>query len=35
VHRLGDFHPFAVNLGAVHCVKKYLSRSSAAQPSFG
>lgn len=26
VHQLGDFHPFAVNLGAAHCVKKYLSR---------
>jgi hypothetical protein len=24
---LGDFHPFAENLGAVHCIKKYLSRS--------
>jgi hypothetical protein len=23
---LADFHPFAVNLGAVHCIKKYLSR---------
>lgn len=26
VHMLGDFHPFAENLGAVHCIKKYLSR---------
>jgi hypothetical protein len=25
---LGDFHPFAENLGAVHCIKKYLARSS-------
>jgi hypothetical protein len=24
---LGDFHPFAENLGAVHCIKKYLARS--------
>jgi hypothetical protein len=23
---LGDFHPFAQNLGAVHCIKKYLAR---------
>ena len=23
---LADFHPFAENLGAVHCIKKYLSR---------
>ena len=23
---LTDFHPFAENLGAVHCIKKYLSR---------
>lgn len=27
VHQLGDFHPFASNLGAAHCVKKYLSRT--------
>ncbi len=26
VHELGDFHPFAVNQGAAHCVKKYLAR---------
>ncbi|HYG58367.1 MAG TPA: hypothetical protein VD902_09940, partial [Symbiobacteriaceae bacterium] len=26
VHLLGDFHPFAQNLGAVHCIKKYLAR---------
>ncbi len=26
VHDLGDFHPFAVNSGAAHCVTKYLSR---------
>jgi hypothetical protein len=26
VHRLGDFHPFAFNLGALHCIKKYLAR---------
>lgn len=24
---LGDFHPFAENLGAVHCITKYLRRS--------
>jgi hypothetical protein len=24
---LSDFHPFAENLGAVHCIKKYLARS--------
>lgn len=24
---LGDFHPFAENLGAVHCIKKYLNRT--------
>jgi hypothetical protein len=24
---LGDFHPFASNLGAAHCIKKYLARS--------
>jgi len=23
---LGDFHPFAANLGAVHCITKYLAR---------
>jgi hypothetical protein len=27
VTRLGDFHPFAENLGAVHCIKKYLRRA--------
>ena len=26
VRMLGDFHPFAENLGAVHCIKKYLKR---------
>jgi hypothetical protein len=26
VSMLGDFHPFAENLGAVHCINKYLSR---------
>jgi hypothetical protein len=26
VHQLPDFHPFAENLGAVHCIKKYLAR---------
>jgi hypothetical protein len=26
VQMLGDFHPFAENLGAVHCMKKYLAR---------
>lgn len=24
---LGDFHPFAINLGAAHCIKKYLARA--------
>ena len=23
---LEDFHPFAINLGAAHCIKKYLAR---------
>lgn len=27
VVQLGDFHAFAVNLGAVHCIKKYLARA--------
>ncbi|BAZ14744.1 hypothetical protein NIES4071_65880 [Calothrix sp. NIES-4071] len=26
VHELADFHPFAQNLGSVHCIKKYLER---------
>ena len=26
VQQLADFHPFAQNLGAVHCIKKYLER---------
>lgn len=26
VIQLGDFHPFAENLGAVHCIKKYIER---------
>jgi hypothetical protein len=26
VHQLADFHVFAQNLGAVHCIKKYLAR---------
>jgi hypothetical protein len=26
VHELADFHPFAQNLGSVHCIKKYLDR---------
>lgn len=26
VVQLGDFHPFAENLGALHCIKKYLKR---------
>jgi hypothetical protein len=30
VRQLGDFHPFAANLGALHCIKKYLSRSGSA-----
>ena len=25
-HRLGNFHPFAYGLGAVHCITKYLHR---------
>lgn len=31
---LGDFHPFAENLGAVHCITKYLRRSPPAQPGL-
>ncbi len=27
VHQLGDFHPFAFNLGAAHCITKYLGRN--------
>lgn len=27
INLLGDFHPFAENLGAVHCIKKYLNRT--------
>ncbi len=27
VTMLGDFHPFAENLGALHCIKKYLARA--------
>ncbi|MDP8937896.1 MAG: hypothetical protein M3O23_09260 [Actinomycetota bacterium] len=27
VVQVGDFHPFAQNLGALHCIKKYLSRA--------
>ncbi len=26
VHLLGDFHPFAMQMGALHCIKKYLAR---------
>ena len=26
VHLLGNFHPFAMQMGAVHCIKKYLAR---------
>lgn len=26
VHQLGDFHTFAMRLGALHCIKKYLAR---------
>jgi hypothetical protein len=26
VHQLGNFHPFAMRLGALHCIKKYLAR---------
>jgi hypothetical protein len=28
VHELGDFNAFAFNLGALHCIKKYLARGS-------
>ena len=27
VEMLPDFHPFAANLGAAHCIKKYLARA--------
>ncbi len=27
VVQAGDFHPFAQNMGALHCIKKYLSRA--------
>ncbi|KAL9641552.1 hypothetical protein ABK040_013473 [Willaertia magna] len=27
VQPMGDFHPFASNLGALHCIKKYLLRT--------
>jgi hypothetical protein len=27
VRALGDFHPFAEELGALHCIKKYLARA--------
>jgi hypothetical protein len=27
VQMLPDFHPFAANLGAAHCIKKYLGRT--------
>lgn len=27
VRQVGDFHPFAENLGALHCIAKYLGRS--------
>lgn len=27
VRQLSNFHPFAQNLGAVHCIKKYLARN--------
>jgi hypothetical protein len=30
VQQLGDFHPFAANLGALHCIKKYLGRTESA-----
>ena len=26
VTQLGDFHPFAMRMGALHCIKKYLAR---------
>ncbi len=32
VHLLADFNPFAERQGVVHCIKKYLSRSSAQAP---
>jgi hypothetical protein len=28
VHQLGNFHPFAFSLGALHCIKKYIARSA-------
>jgi hypothetical protein len=28
VHELGDFNAFAFNLGALHCIKKYLARGA-------
>jgi hypothetical protein len=33
VHQLANFHPFAQNLGSIHCIKKYLSRSAATPQS--
>lgn len=33
VHSLGDFHPFAYNLGAAHCITKYLGRDVGALPN--
>jgi len=27
VGALGDFHAFAINSGAAHCIKKYLARA--------
>lgn len=29
VSQLGDFNPFAFNLGALHCIKKYVARGEA------
>lgn len=33
VKRLGDFHPFAENLGALHCIKKFIGRGLRTQTS--
>lgn len=32
-HRLGNFHPFAYGLGAVHCITKYLQRGKTGSAS--
>jgi hypothetical protein len=35
VKPLADFHPFAEELGSVHCIKKYLKREAIASPVTG